>query len=306
MTPDPEQTDRLDRLVARGGRRTHLDGDQRATPIGPARNDAGLFPPPDPTMRLVPQASGPGPLPEIPPSAPLPLSVRPLKRRHAAAATRVLAGGLSTSGFLLSVAVLEVQAPSVAASTAPSMIVTDAAFDTTIVTKTLHRTVYVNENGIPTVPPVPPTAAAVAETLPLPVDTTLASVPLSAEAVPSSLPPPPSPAPKPAPRSGPSSPVAEPSPAPVADLPALSADAPVAPTPQPVVSPPPPPPQAVAPTNAPALPPAPAPAPAATPAPPPAPTPAPAPPPALPVVTDSPTPAATEPPPAPDCTGTTC
>ena len=256
-------------------------------------------------MRLVPQASGPGPLPEIPPSAPLPLSVRPLKRRHAAAATRVLAGGLSTSGFLLSVAVLEVQAPSVAASTAPSTIVTDAAFDTTIVTKTLHRTVYVNENGIPTVPPVPPTAAAVAETLPLPVDTTLASVPLSAEAVPSSLPP--SPAPKPAPRSGPSSPVAEPSPAPVADLPALSADAPVAPTPQPVVTdPPPPPPQAVAPTNAPAPPPAPAPAPAATPAPPPAPTPAPAPPPAPPVVTDPPTPAATEPPQAPDCTGTTC
>jgi hypothetical protein len=175
------------------------------------------------------------------------------RRRHVAAAGRILATGLATSGFLATIA-------SLATADARELETkqADAATPTTAV-ETIHRVVYVDEYGNPIAPPTtlaplgaaatPTTVAAVVDPLATvdptaPTTTTgagpVAAAPAAATAAPGS--PSPSPAPAPAPAT------------PAAPTPAAAAPDPVA-----------------APDPAPAPTPAPAPAPAPTPTPAPAP-----------------------------------
>jgi hypothetical protein len=186
------------------------------------------------------------------------------RRRHVAAAGRILATGLATSGFLATIASLAVaDARKAEANQA------DAATPTTT-DGTVHRVVYVDESGNPTAPPttVAHVATTIATALESPTSTTIGTVaPLASTPATTAAPPAPVPAAAPTPAPSPD-PEAAPAPAPV---PALE--------PAPTVAP--------APTAAPTPAPTPAPAPAPTPAPDPtptvppttAPTPAPAPPP---------------------------
>jgi hypothetical protein len=236
------------------------------------------------------------------------LKVTKNRRRHAAAAGRVLATGLATSGFFGTITALA-QADQHPEKSA------DPATDGNVVVKTVERTIYVDEFGNPVDPPVSTLPAT-----PLVTDTTVVgavvdpntTVPLSTVAgqvlpVTPAAPVPGAPVAAPVPgattkpgaapvttaRAGTPA-AAAPTPVPGAAAPAPAAPAPAAPTP---AAPTPAAPTPAAPTPAPT--PAPAPAPVVTQPPAPAPTPAPAPPP----TTAAPAPATTA---APACTGSKC
>jgi len=194
------------------------------------------------------------------------------RRRHAAAAGRILATGLATSGFLATIASFA----TVDAHSLESQQADPAATPTSLV-ETIHRVTYVDEFGNPIAPPTTVAAPAdpIATTLGDPtavIDPNAVADPLAPTTVPGA-----------APAAAPAAPaVAAPSngaatPAPVAAQVPAAAPAPVA-APAPAVAPDPT--AAPAPTPAPAPAPAPDPTPAPAPAPPPAPTPTPAPAPA--------------------------
>ena len=108
------------------------------------------------------------------------------RRRHVAAAGRILATGLATSGFLGTIASLA----TADARSLESKQQADAATPTTLV-ETIHRVVYVDEFGNPIAPPTTlapldattTTLAAVVDPLapidPLATTTTLARTPAS-------------------------------------------------------------------------------------------------------------------------------
>jgi hypothetical protein len=182
------------------------------------------------------------------------LKVTKSRRRHAAAAGRVLATGLATSGFFGTITALA-QADAHPAATAP-----DAA---TPGVKTIERTIYVDENGNPVAPPssslpgvADPATTAAAATLPpgvtLAPGATLAPAPAPVAGAPVVAPKPgaaptpttapkgaPAPAPAPAPTPGPA-PAPAPAPAPgPAPAPAPAPTPTTAPAPKPTTPPPP-------------------------------------------------------------------
>ena len=179
------------------------------------------------------------------------------RHRHVAAAGRILATGLATSGFLATIAsIANADAQALEAKQA------DAPPPTTAL-QTIHRVLYVDEFGNPI---AAPTSTSPLDTTTTAVTTTIAATttvvdPTATVATVAPLVPPESPAPTPA-ATKPKAPSATAAPAAAAPPP------PPAPEPAPTPAP------APAPTPAPAPPPTPAP----TAAPAPAPTPAPAPP----------------------------
>ena len=159
------------------------------------------------------------------------LPVTKSRRRHAAAAGRVIATGLATSGFLGTITALaQADHQATDESNSPSP-------DSSVVVRTVERTIYVDENGNPVAPPSS-IAAAVDSTLAtvpgvtLPLDTTtLPGAPAPTVLV---VPGAPTPAPAPAPAPAPSGGGTKSTPAPA---PATTAPAPVT-----TAAPPPPPP----------------------------------------------------------------
>jgi hypothetical protein len=196
------------------------------------------------------------------------------RRRHVAAAGRILATGLATSGFLATMASLAIADARTAEANQA-----DAATPTTA-DGTVHRVVHVDESGNPTLPPT--TVAQVATSAAAPIATVVVESPTAtteSTVAPSASPP--------ATKAVPATPVpaAAPKPAPEA-----------APEPAPAVEP--------ASTVGPA--PTAAPAPAPTPAPAPATTPAPVPTPTAPPATAPPTTAPAPAPAPPPCQGSGC